>query len=90
LRGDDYRRLPARVTQGVEHVKPVERVLDGIIHPGEVGDGHVKSQPVPDGAQDRVFVLGDPYLRVSQGLPQNGLDDLSQCGCDQNARSVLH
>jgi hypothetical protein len=57
-------------------------LLDGIVHPGKVGDDHVKSQAVTDGALDGGLILCDPYRGVSQGLPQNGFDDLSQRGGD--------
>src|SRR6266496_6688317 len=82
LRGDDHRRLPARTAERIQHVEPIERVLDGVVHPREVGDDHVKSQAVTDSALDRGLVLGDPYPGASQGLSQNGFDDLSQCGSD--------
>ena len=35
--GEDYGCLPACAPQGVQHVEPVERVLDGVVVPGKVG-----------------------------------------------------
>ena len=74
--------LPACVPKGVQHVKPVERVLDGVVVPGKVGHHYVKSQAVIDGVLDRRLILGDLYPGVNQGLSQNRFDDLSQRGSD--------
>ncbi len=82
LGSEYYGRLPARVPKGVQHVKPVERVLDGIVVPGKVGNYHVKSQAVIDGVLNRSLILGDAYLGVNQGLSQNRFYDLSQRGSD--------
>src|SRR4030088_1558882 len=90
LSGEDHRCRPARAPKGVEHVKPVERVLDGVIVPGKVGDHYVKPQAVADRALDRSLILSDPHRGVAQALLQNGLDDLSQRGGDQNTWPVLH
>ena len=82
LGGEYYGCLPACVPKGVQHVKPVERVLDGIVVPGKVGNHYVKSQAVIDGVLDRSLILGDAYLGINQGLSQNRFDDLSQRGSD--------
>jgi len=82
LGGEYYGCLPARVPKGVQHVKPVERVLDDIVVPSKVGNHYVKSQAVIDGVLDRSLILSDPYPGISQGLPQKRFDDLSQRGSD--------
>ncbi|MGO8896218.1 MAG: hypothetical protein ACLQB1_41935, partial [Streptosporangiaceae bacterium] len=82
LGGEYYGCLPACMPKGVEHVKPVERVLDDIVVPGKVGNHYVKSQAVIDGVLDRSLILGDPYPGINQGLPQKRFDDLSQRGSD--------
>jgi len=80
LSGEYNGCLPARVPKGVQHVKPVERVLDGIVVPGKVDNHYVKSQAVIDGVLDRSPILGDPYAGINQGLSQKRFDDLSQRG----------
>ena len=82
LGGEYYGCLPARAPKGVQHVKPVERVLDDIVVPGKVGNHYVKSQAVIDGLLDRRLILSDRYLCVNQGLPQNGFNDLAERGSD--------
>ncbi len=66
--------------KGVQHVKPIERVLDRIVVPGKVDNRYVKSQAVIDGVLDRSIILGDPYLGINHGLSQERFDDLSQRG----------
>ena len=82
LGGEYYRCLPACVPKGVQHVKPVERILDSIVVPGKVGNHYVKSQAVIDGVLDRSLILSDLYLGIHQGLSQKRFDDLSQRGSD--------
>ena len=80
LSSEYYGCLPACMPKGIQHVKPVERVLDGIVVPGKVGNYYVKSQAVIDGVLNRSLILGDAYLGVNQGLSQNRFYDLSQRG----------
>jgi len=82
LGSEYYGCLPACVPKGVQHVKPVERVLDDIVVPGKVGNHYVKSQAVIDGVFDSCLILSDTYLGIGQGLPQKRFDDLSQRGSD--------
>jgi len=80
LGGEYYGCLPACALKGVQHVKPVERVLDHIVVPGKVDNRYVKSQAVIDGVLNRSLILGDPYLGINQGLSQKRFYDLSQRG----------
>src|SRR5271157_299055 len=82
LGGEYHGGLPACDPKGVQHVKAVERVLDGVVVPGKVGNHYVKSQAVIDGVLDRSLILGDPYLGIHQGLSQKRFDDLAQRGSD--------
>ena len=82
LGSEYYGCLPACVPKGVQHVKPVERVLDDIVVPGKVGNYYVKSQAVVDGVLDSCLILSDTYLGINQGLSQKRFDDLSQRGSD--------
>jgi hypothetical protein len=90
LGGEDHRRLTARYPKDVQHVKAVERVLDDVVVPGKVADHHVKPQAITDRTLNSGLVLSDPHRGVTQRLQQQGLDDLSQCCGDQQARPVSH
>src|SRR6266571_6172522 len=90
LRGEDHRCLTAGPPEHVQHVKPVEAVLDGVVHPGQVGDHHVVPQAAAERALHRGPVLGYPHRGVGQRLPQQRLDDLSQGSGDQEPWPVLH
>src|SRR5215469_67962 len=90
LGGEDHGRVPAGAPKNVQHIKPIERVLDCVVIPGKVGDHHVKPQTVAHRALHRRLVLSDPYRRVTHGLLQKGLNDLSQCSSNQDTWAVRH
>ena len=90
LGGEYHGSLPARAPEDVQDIKPVERVLDLIVIPGEVGDHHVESQPVADRALHCPLVLSDSHCGVCHGLTEKGFNDLSQRGRHQKTWPLLH
>ena len=90
LGGEYHRGLPARPPEDVQDIKPVERILDRIVIPGEVGNHHVEPQAVADRALHRRLVLSDPHCGICHGLTEKGFNDLSQSGRHQKTWPVLH
>ena len=90
LGGEYHGSLPARAPKNAQDIEPVERVLDLIVIPGEVGDHHVESQSVADRALHCLLVLGDPHCGVWHGLTEKRFDDLSQRGRHQKTWPLLH
>jgi hypothetical protein len=87
---EDDGGLPAGAAQDVQHVEPVEFVLDDVVVPGQVGYHHVEPEAVADGLLHGGPVFGDPDGGIGQGLAEQRFDDLRQRGCDQDPRAVLH
>jgi hypothetical protein len=90
LGGEDHGRMPACPSENVQHIQPVERVLDRVIIPGEVGDHHVEPQTVADRVLHRRLILSNAYRRVTHRLLQKWFNDLSQCSSNQNTWAVRH